>query len=149
MAKSGPLTSAQAEVFALGLYHIASTDGVDAREIHMIYELLQKFGCAELAARLTEERFDLKRAAHVLDAPARRLFLKTAFYLISADGKISEQERRAIERVALYLNLMNDVPAIEAEVAKAPGRKGLLEFIEAATSAPKGQSKGQSLEDFF
>ncbi len=111
------LTAEQVEVFASGLYHLANSDGISEHETALIREFLDEAGVGHLAAELAKLPFDPDQAARVLDATwLRRLFIKTAILLMKADRKITSEEYAALDWMAGYLGLRDDIFEIEKEI---------------------------------
>ena len=91
----------QIDIFARGLYHLASVDGIDASEIEVIKDFLAEVGAPEVMEGLSDRAFDLNEAYDLLETVfLRRVFIKAAIVLVRADGKLSDQERAAITEVA-------------------------------------------------
>ncbi len=115
---SPALRPEQVRAFAEGLYYIAATDGIDDREIALIQDFLAEAGFPEWGAALGEDWFDPAAAGAVLETShLRRVFLKAAVVLVRADGALSAAERRALQTVAAAFGLLQELPAIEQEVA--------------------------------
>ena len=110
-----------AEVFARGLFHLATVDGVDEQELGVIQEFLDEVGHADLQDDLEDLPFDPFAAAEVLETSfLQRLFLKTAIVLVRADGDISEEEMEAIRGIA---TTFGQGPALEALLAETEGKR--------------------------
>lgn len=91
------LSRAQIEVFAAGLYRIASCDGIDPREKQIIHEFLDQARASDLAARLEELPFDPVQAYRVLGTSwLRATFLRAAALLVNMDGRVTDAEREMI-----------------------------------------------------
>lgn len=114
------LTAEQVEVFASGLYHLANSDGITDHETQLIREFLDEAGVGHLATALSKLPFDPDQAARVLDATwLRRLFIKTAILLMKADKKITSEEYAALDWMAGYLGLQDEIFEIEKEIEAA------------------------------
>lgn len=112
---SRAMSRGQAEVFAQGLYYLASVDGIDEREIQLIRTFLVEAGHPELAGTLAAEAFDLEAAVRQLPTSfIRRVFLRTAIALINADGKVSAAEDFALRTIANRFGLAADLPELLA-----------------------------------
>ena len=105
----GGLTPEEVDVFARGLYYLASVDNhLDDREVKLIEEFL-----AETRSQLTLEdlkarQFSLYEAVQVLETSyMRRIFVKAAIVLVYSDGVYSDDERRALGNVADVFGLSN------------------------------------------
>ncbi len=97
-----------AEVFARGLYYLASIDGIDARETHLIREFLTEANLALTIDDLATAGFSPTEAAYVLGTSwMRRTFLRAAVALVRADGTYSDAERHAIGQIADAFGLSN------------------------------------------
>lgn len=113
------LSRPQIEAFAAGLYYIASVDGIDEREKQAIEEFLEEAGARDFWPQLSSIQFDPERLAEALDTEwLRGVFLKSAIYLIQADGAVSPTEREALSWIANYLQVSTSLEELEAEVAK-------------------------------
>ncbi len=88
-------------MFALGLYHLASLDGIDPSESKLIEEFMGETGLELSLSDLDTMSFSPVEAAQVLSTSfLRRLFLKTAIVLVHADGTYSNAERQALGAIA-------------------------------------------------
>lgn len=110
------LTFDQVQVLARGLHTLAATDGVHAREESLIREFYD--ACRPAGGKSYEETvktpFALDEALETLQRPEhRRLFIKTAWLLAFADGKITTPER---EKIAEYARALNVTDAESAEL---------------------------------
>jgi hypothetical protein len=113
---NGAMNREQAEAFAQGLYHLASVDGIDAREVQLIRDFLVETGHPDLVGQLGTGTFDLGKPARVITTTfLRRVFLRTAIALVKADGNISESEGSALRDAAERLGLMADLEELLAE----------------------------------
>jgi len=97
----GGLTHEEVDVFARGLYHLATRDGIDPREEKLIKEFLEEAGTGLAWADLENSSFSALEAAQVLETTyLRRIFVKIAVALVKADGHFSDKERRALGEIA-------------------------------------------------
>ncbi len=113
---TGLMNREQAEVFARGLYHLASVDGIDPREVQLIDDFLVETGHRELVGQLGAAGFDVGALARVLKTTfLRRVFLRTAIALVKADGTISAQEDSALRDAAERLGMKTDLDELLAE----------------------------------
>lgn len=95
-------------MFARGLHHIASVDGIDPRETELIAEFLRESGAQLSLEELQGSSFSKYEAVQVLDKTyLRRIFLRTAFALIHRDGHTTLAERRAIAELADVFGVSN------------------------------------------
>ena len=102
------LSPDEVEVFASGLYYIASRDGVDPREEELLREFLRDTQCPIAYEELAERSFSPLEAAQVLQATyLRRIFLRAAVAMIRADGEYSIPERRALGEIADAFQISN------------------------------------------
>lgn len=103
-----PMTADEIDVFARGLHHLASVDGIDPRETALIAEFLRESGAATSLDDLQGSSFSKYEAVQVLDKTyLRRIFLKTAIALVHRDGQVSLAERRALAELADVFGLSN------------------------------------------
>lgn len=103
-----PLSAEEIDVFARGLYHLASVDGIDERETALIAEFLREAGATFAVDDLKESKFSKYEAVQVLEKTyLRRIFLKTAIALVRRDGHTSFEERRALAELADVFGLSN------------------------------------------
>jgi CBS domain-containing protein len=115
------LTRKQVEVFAGGLYTLASSDGIDPRELSVIREFLESVGAPDLAEKLPELRFDAVDAYHALQTSwLRGLFLRAALLLVRSDGAVTDKERETLTWMADVFGIQG---GYEALVAKVEGEK--------------------------
>ncbi len=118
MADKGGLTRKQVEAFAIGLYYVAATDGVEDRELQVIRDFLKDAGAVDFAARLADAPFDPVHLMQALDTEwLRRTFLRSAVLLVKADGRISETERHAIAWLSRGLGVNATIEELESSVA--------------------------------
>lgn len=103
------MTPDEVDVFARGLYYLASVDNnVDEREVKLIEEFLQETGSALTLEDLKARQFSLYEAVQVLETTyMRRIFVKAAIALVHSDGVYSDEERRALGTVADAFGLSN------------------------------------------
>ena len=102
------MTHDEIEVFARGLYWLASRDGIEEREVTLIREFLVETKSELQVADLQHGPFDPLEAAQVLETTyLRRMFLKAAVALVRADGVYSDAERHALGRIADAFGLTN------------------------------------------
>lgn len=113
-ADNAGLTPEQVDIFARGLYYLASLDGIESREADLIAEFLRETAAPLGLDDLKSSAFSPIEAAQVLETYLRRIFLKTAFTLVRADGQITYPERRAIAELADVFGL-NNVDLVELE----------------------------------
>jgi tellurite resistance protein len=107
-SQHGSMTPEEIDVFARGLYFLASVDGVDEREASLIAEFLREAGASTTMEELKESRFSKFEAVQVLEKTyLRRIFLKTAIALVHCDGRTSLAERRALAELADVFGLSN------------------------------------------
>ncbi|MDC0718241.1 hypothetical protein [Nannocystis bainbridge] len=117
-SQQGSMTPEEIDVFARGLHHLASVDGIDPREAELIGEFLRESGAEITLDDLKASSFSKFEAVQVLDKTyLRRIFLKTAIALVHRDGHTSLAERRALAELADVFGLSN------------------LEFVELETEA--------------
>ena len=111
-----------AEAIARGLYGVALVDGVHERELALIdgfyREIEGDSGTGAIAALDRLGALEPAALAALLPQPAQReLFVKTAFLLGWADGKLSPGEKNAIAGYAQALGIDGATQArLEAEV---------------------------------
>jgi hypothetical protein len=88
----GGLTLEEVDVFARGLYYLASVDNhVDDREVKLIEEFLRETGSALTMDELKTRQFSLYEAVQVLETTfLRRIFVKAAI--------ASGPQRRRVQR---------------------------------------------------
>ncbi len=118
---SSSLSPEEAEMFALGLYHLANVDGIEPSETKLIEEFMKDTGLELALADLESMSFSAVEAAQVLSTSfLRRLFLKTAIVLVHADGTYSTKERQALGAIADAFGLSaSDFAMIEQEAEHA------------------------------
>ena len=113
-ADNAGLTPEQVDIFARGLYYLASLDGIEPREADLIAEFLRDTGAAVGLDELKSSAFSPIEAAQVLETYLRRIFIKTAFTLVRADGQVTYPERRALAELADVFGITN-VDLVELE----------------------------------
>lgn len=107
-SSSGGLSPEVIDVFARGLYHLASVDGMDERERKLIAEFLEETGSDLQLADLEKSAFSATEAAMILETShIRRVFVKAAVAMVKADGVFSDAERHAIGEIADAFDLSN------------------------------------------
>lgn len=100
-SQQGSLTPEEIDVFARGLYHLASVDGIDPRETELIAEFLRESGASIGVDDLKDSSFSKYEAAQVLDKTYLRwIFLRAAIALVHRDGQYTIGERRALAELA-------------------------------------------------
>ena len=116
----GGLTPDVIELFARGLYHLASVDGIDDKETHLIKEFLAESGAAISFESLADSQFSATEAALTLETTyLRRVFVKAAVALVKADGIFSDAERHAIGELADAFGMTNaEFGDLEQEAAR-------------------------------
>ncbi len=114
------LSSEEVEVFARGLYHLASVDGIEKEESMLISEFLEETGSSITFDDLKESTFIPYEAAQVLEATyLRRIFILAAITLVKSDGVFSDAERRALGEIADVFGLTNaEFGDLEQEAAR-------------------------------
>lgn len=103
------MTPEEVEVFARGLYYLASVDDdVDPRELKLIEEFLSETGSALTLDELKARQFSFYEAVQVLETTyMRRIFVKAAIALVHSDGVYTDEERRALGTLADVFGLSN------------------------------------------
>ncbi len=103
------MTPEEVDVFARGLYYLASVDNhVDEREVKLIEEFLQETNSELTLDDLKARQFSLYEAVQVLETTyMRRIFVKAAIALVHSDGVYSDEERRALGTLADVFGLSN------------------------------------------
>jgi tellurite resistance protein len=97
----GGLTHEEVDVFARGLYHLATRDGIDEREEKLIRGFLEDAKSDLRWDDLADTTFSPLEAAQILDTTyLRRIFVKAAVALVKADGHFSDKERHALGEIA-------------------------------------------------
>ncbi len=114
-----PLTTAQAEAIARGLFHIAHSDGLHEREAALVASFWAESGGAMNALSDLARRgpLPLEELVAVLDtAELRKLFVKTALLLAFADGQVSGAESELVRKYAADLGLSDSLGHLEEQV---------------------------------
>ncbi len=108
------------DIFARGLYHLASVDGIDQSEVNLIEEFLDETNAGVTITDLKRTGFDPREAAEVLETRAmRHIFVRTAIALVKADGVWSEAEIDALGHLAETLGLsIADFCRLELEASQ-------------------------------
>lgn len=119
------VSALQAEAIARGLYGIAQVDGLHERELALITDFYAAAATDDVSTP-TATAASLERvgalgpaelAAELVGDLHRQLFLKTAFLLAWADGKVSPGERAKIDAYARALAISADAEKrLESEV---------------------------------
>jgi hypothetical protein len=108
------VSALQAEAFARGLYAVALVDGVHERELALIsdfYRAAVSEGAPVSSAASLERSGPLgpsDLAQHLVGEPIRALFVRAAYLLAWADGKVTDDERVTIAEYAAALGLPDD-----------------------------------------
>ena len=116
------LSPHEVEVFARGLWYIATIDGeADPREEALIKEFLEDAGSQLTWTEVTRGDFTPFEAANLLDTTfLRQIFMKVAVALVWADGVYTDNERKAIGEFADVFGMSNaDFGALEQDGKKA------------------------------
>ena len=123
---NGDLRPHEVEVFARGLWYLATIDGdAHEREQQLIREFLEETGTSLSWAEVTRGDFTPIEAANLLETSfLRRIFMKLAVALVHADGVYTDNERRAIGEFADAFGLNN---AEFGEIEQAAKRVELSE----------------------
>mgnify|MGYP000013376485 FL=1 len=114
-----PLTTAQAEAIARGLFHIAQSDGLHEREAALVASFWADAGGSMNALSELARSGPLSSAelSAVLDTTElRRLFVKTALLLAFADGQVSGKESDLVRQYAGELGLGGELAHLEEQV---------------------------------
>ena len=107
-ANASGLSEEQVEVLATTLFHLASTDAIDAREEQLIREFLGETGSDVRYEDLATMPYSPLETAQVFPTSFhRKVVLKSAVALIRADGQFSAPERRALGELADVLGVSN------------------------------------------
>lgn len=112
------LSPAEVEVFARGLWYLATIDGeADEREQNLIKEFLDEANSDVAWGEVTTGGFAPIEAANLLETTfLRRIFMKLAVALVHADGVYTDNERRGIGQFADVFGMSNaEFGAIEQE----------------------------------
>ncbi len=119
--KQSGLSKEEVEVFAHGLYFLATRDGLDPREEQLIREFLNESGQEVVWDDIANDDFNAVEAAQLLRSTfLRRIFLGAAVALVKADGEFSSAERVALGEIADAFGISNaEFGAIEQAAATA------------------------------
>ena len=110
------LTLEQVETMAAGLYALAASDGIDARELKGIQDFVTDAGYPQLAQGLPDSHFDPAAAFRTLDSSwLRRLFLRAALIVVRADGAISVEERETFDWMSTAFGIVGGLDALLEE----------------------------------
>ncbi|HVI03864.1 MAG TPA: hypothetical protein VM869_34460 [Enhygromyxa sp.] len=114
----------EVEVFARGLWYLATIDGeAHEREEQLIREFLAEANSKLSWAEVTRGDFAPLEAANLLETTfLRRIFMKLAVALVHADGVYTDNERKAIGELADVFGFNN---AEFGEIEQAAKRVGL------------------------
>lgn len=114
----------EVEVFARGLWYLATIDGeAHEREEQLIREFLEEAKSSLSWAEVTRGDFAPIEAANLLETTfLRRIFMKLAVALVHADGVYTDNERKAIGQFADVFGFNN---AEFGEIEQAAKRVGL------------------------
>lgn len=98
----GGLQPREVEVFARGLWYLATIDGeADDSEQNLIKEFLDETNSKLDLAEVKRGDFSPLEAANLLETTfLRRIFMKLAVALVHADGVYTDNERHAIGEFA-------------------------------------------------
>lgn len=119
-AETAILNRHEVDLFARALYHVATVDGVDDREVAVIKEFVEDAGFPDLLDGIEKTAFRPAEAALVLETTdKRRLLLKALYVLVKADGVITQAERLRMLSIADALGLSSSLEELEASVATA------------------------------
>jgi tellurite resistance protein len=122
----GGLGPQEVEVFARGLWYLATIDGeADPREEAMIKEFLEETKSTLAWSEVTRGDFAPLEAANLLEATfLRRIFMKLAVAVVHADGVYTDNERQAIGEFADVFGFNNaefgDIEQAAKRVELAP-----------------------------
>lgn len=104
----GGLTPEVIDLFARGLYHLASVDGIEDKEQQLISEFLEESGAKISFESLKDTKFTAQEAALTLETTyLRRVFVRAAVALVKADGVFSDAERHAVGELADAFGMSN------------------------------------------
>lgn len=119
--KQSGLSRDEVEVFAHGLYYLATRDGLDPREEKLIKEFLEESGQDVKWDEIANDNFNAVEAAQLLRSTfMRRIFLGAAVALVKADGEFSSPERVALGEIADAFGISNaEFGAIEQAAQSA------------------------------
>jgi tellurite resistance protein len=117
----GGLTPEEIDVFARGLYFLASVDNnVDDNEVRLISEFLVETGSSLTLDEVKQRQFSFYEAVQVLEKTfLRKIFVKAAIALVHSDGKYTDDERRELGKIADVFGLSNaEFGELEQEALK-------------------------------
>lgn len=111
----------EAEIFARGLYFLASIDGIESREEALIREFIEEAGATLKYEELQGTSFSpLEAASTIKSTFMQRVFVKAAIALVKSDGHFSDAERQAIGEIADAFGMSNaEFGALEQEAERA------------------------------
>jgi hypothetical protein len=112
------MTPEQVDIFARGLFHVASVDGIAPSETKLIQSFLKEAGHPDKGKDLERSTFHVAELAGLETTFLKRVFLKACLVLIRGDGKITDAEKDIVHRISTYLELDDDFEALDAEAAK-------------------------------
>ncbi len=120
-SSEGGMTPEVIDLFARGLYHLASVDGIEEKEERLISEFLEESGTEISFDSLKDTKFTAQEAALTLETTyLRRVFVRAAVALVKADGVFSDAERHAIGELADAFGMSNaEFGDLEQEAARA------------------------------
>lgn len=120
-SNDGGMTPEVIDLFARGLYHLASVDGIDDNERELITEFLLEAGSEITFDSLKDSGFSAQEAALTLQTTyQRRVFVRAAVALVKADGVFSDAERHAIGELADAFGMSNaEFGDLEQEASRA------------------------------
>lgn len=122
--------SERARVFARGLYHVATCDGLDPREAQALRVFLERTGQPDDLDALGEEPFDYAEATEALDSTwLRRTFVQACRLMVQMDGVVSNAERDAMRALAAALGVGEKL-ALE-EVGAIPDPDEIADWVSA------------------
>jgi tellurite resistance protein len=137
------LTQPAAEAIARGLFSVAKADGLHERELALVASFWAEAGGGAAALAELERGHRIlptELAAALHSADERALFIKTAYLLAWADGKVTAEERRIIGEFASALAV--DAPqADRLEAAVKDYLLGHLVTIQNVDAASKVAKK--------
>lgn len=111
------MTPDQVDVFAEGLYQLAIVDGVDENEVKVIREFLADAGADPgHIDGLGKSAFDMDALEwHLNTQHLRRVFIRTCWVLVKADGQVSDAERELIRQFAETVGEAEHLAELEKE----------------------------------
>lgn len=105
---AGGLSPEEIDVFARGLYYLANVDEMDPREESLIREFLAEAKSDLTLEGLASSTFSPTEAAMTIETTyLRRIFIRAAVALVKADGRFTDNERRAIGDIADAFGMSN------------------------------------------